>query len=120
MSRRYKLDPAFVVPDPTPADIFHHHDMPQTRETFDALVESERKSLWQAGVTQWRVSFFVNGDGGAYPDGVWIEGWKDPYARQLPFGTGWPTAESAVWPPLADHFAGGGKPIAPSNTLVGE
>ena len=99
MNAKYRINPDFVDPEPTAADTFDYCPMPDTREKFDAAVESKRRSMFKSGATQWRVSMFENGDGGAYPDGLWFEGWRDPKARQLPFGEA-EQAGGPRWPPL--------------------
>ena len=96
---RYRINPDFVIDEPTPADsfAFFQPDGPEQRQAV--IEETARK--WKAdGIHQMRATLISEGDDTVYPAGLWLEGWKDRFARQLPFGDPWPTPLSAIWPPL--------------------
>jgi hypothetical protein len=96
---RYRSNPDFVPQEPTPADLFNSCEDPGTPEGRMAAA-NEMRAAWGNEVAQIRLTWIKPGDGSGYPPGLWLEGWKDPKARQLPFGAPWPTPESGVWPPL--------------------
>ena len=105
MTDRYQIDPDFVPPEPTPADFFFHTETPPP-EDIETLVR-EVFDRWRGdGVQQGRVTVTgpdVEGDTTGYPSGLWLEGWLDKNTRQLPFGAPWPTADSAIYPPLTEQ-----------------
>jgi hypothetical protein len=83
-ARKYRIDPNFVVPEPTAATFF----MLLTEEEYHA-------KEWHAALDKWReegvrqLRFTIVNDEyphPPYPHGVWVEGWTDKRARMLPFG----------------------------------
>lgn len=104
MSNKYKIDPDFVVPEPTPADRFCSLSDPglpdERRKKIDEVFTEWRE---EGKVKRARVTVTgpdIEGDDTGYPPGLWFEGWEDENARQLPFGSPWPNEDSAIWPPL--------------------
>jgi hypothetical protein len=96
---KYRLNPDFVVAEPTPADSFAFF-RPDTPKQRQAVIE-EMARMWRAdGIEQMRATLVGADDDTGYPQGLWLEGWKDRFARQLPFGSPWPDPLSAIWPPL--------------------
>ena len=101
---KYRIDPDFVVPEPTPADHFWCLDDPGDPELRrQAIDEALTKWRERGEVKQVRVTITgpeIEGDETNYPAGIWLEGWDDANARMLGFGEPWPTENSAIWPPL--------------------
>ena len=92
---KYKINPDFVAPEPTPADFFAF----LTEEEYQAGDREPIFDRWRdEGVQQVRLTI-VNAEypNDPYPHGVWFEGWRDPKAQQLPFGGEY---QGGVWPPL--------------------
>lgn len=91
-----------TLAEPTPADRFVSHPDPGSPEARRKLID-ETIARWKAeGVKQMRATLTgpdIEGDKTGYPPGLWLEGWNDENARQLPFGDPWP-ADGPVWPPL--------------------
>ena len=107
MADKYRIDPNFVVPEPTPADRFWSLPDPGSPGERQSVIE-ECIAQWKSqGIKQMRATLTgpdIEGDKTGYPAGLWLEGWEDENARQLPFGAPWPTKDSAIWPPLTfDH-----------------
>lgn len=99
----YKVNPDFEPRDPTPADCFAWFEDPGDPAARAALAE-ETWRRWRAseGVTQVRITITgpgIDSDETGYPPGLWIEGWRDRFARQLPFGHA-PEPGGAIYPPL--------------------
>lgn len=97
MEDKYRIDPSFVVPEPTAAHFFYYCSEDEYRAGAWHSVMDEWRDQ---GVKQTRVTI-VNDEypNEPYPHGVWFEGWTDENARMLPFGH----AESpggAAYPPL--------------------
>ncbi len=86
-SDKYRIDLDFVVPDPTPANMFSFFELPATQAEFDAAKNRAIALMARNGATQFRLTI-VNAEWPAppYPDGLWFEGWVDPKARHLEFG----------------------------------
>ena len=85
-SRNLRIDPDFVVPEPTPATFF----CTVGEEEFTPEFRQRLFDGWKAeGMKQVRVTL-VNDEypNPPYPHGVWIEGWTDEKAKMLPFGEG--------------------------------
>ena len=102
MNNKYRIDPNFVRPEPTPADFFCTLDDPGTPEARHAAM-SEVFDRWKAdGIQMVRMTLTgpdIEGDETGYPAGLWLEGWKDINARQLPFGTA-AEPDGPIYPPL--------------------
>jgi hypothetical protein len=84
MADKYRIDPDFVMPDPTPANFF----CTVSEEEFTEAFRADLIARWrQAGVKQMRTTL-INDQypQEPYPHGVWVEGWTDENARMLPFG----------------------------------
>lgn len=99
---KYKIDPDFVAPEPTAADIFCTLDDPGTPEARHDLIKGVFAEWRRKGIMQIRVTLTgpdIEGDETGYPAGLWLEGWKDWNARQLPFGTA-EKPGGVIWPPL--------------------
>jgi len=101
---KYRIDRSFVVPEPTPADHFWCLPDPGAPEARQKAI-GHALDQWRKRdeIRQVRVTLTgpdIEGDETAYPSGIWLEGWNDERARQLPFGSPWPTKDGAIWPPL--------------------
>jgi hypothetical protein len=94
---KYRINPDFVVPEPTAATFFAM----LTEEQYSFEAASDIFADWkQKGVKQSRLTI-INDEypHEPYPHGYWLEGWTDENARMLPFGE----AEhegGPIWPPL--------------------
>lgn len=98
---QYSIDPNYVVPEPTPADFFSTVDDPGTTDARMQIVRETFDRWREDGIQQGRVTLIEPDDEtNLYPPGLWIEGWKDGSARQLPFGAGYPDENSPSYPPL--------------------
>lgn len=101
MKAEYRIDPDFVRPEPTPANHFSWLETGDPGTRHDRIREAADKMRTE-GATQFRVTITgpeAEDDQTGYPPGLWIEGWNDPQATLLPFGT---AAEEggAIYPPL--------------------
>lgn len=101
MSDKYRINPDFVPPDPTPADMFSYREDPGADGRHAVFLE-EAALMRANGATQAR--YTITGPefpdfAPVYPPGLWIEGWKDPKARQLPFGEA-AKPGGPIYPPL--------------------
>jgi hypothetical protein len=107
MTDKYRIDPNFVVPEPTAAKYF----CTMTEEEFANQRESFFDHWRKEGVKQVRVTI-VNDEypHEPYPHGVWLEGWDDPNARMLPFGEA-EGPDGPIWPPLT--YANGNLAVKP-------
>lgn len=90
-------------PSATPADFFAHLDDPGTPEGRQRAMNDAFDRWKVAGVSQVRVTLTgpnAMNDNTGYPAGLWLEGWKDVRAVQLPFGAGYPDEGGPLYPPL--------------------
>jgi hypothetical protein len=103
MTDKYRINPDFVVPEPTPA---RHFAFLSEEEYCAGKLDDIFESWRDAGVKQMRVTIVSDEYPlDPYPPGVWLEGWTVEGALQLPFGEPWPHPDSAVWPPLTTEQA---------------
>jgi hypothetical protein len=94
---KYRIDPDFVVPEPTAATFFcFMSEEEYHRGYFKAVLDG-----WHdEGVKQFRCTL-VNDEfpHEPYPHGVYFEGWTDKNARMLPFGEA-EAPDKGCYPPL--------------------
>jgi hypothetical protein len=86
MADKYRINPNFVVPEPTAATFFCFW-------TADDYSDEARQKVldgWRdEGVKLIRFTFINDvHPHDPYPHGFYLEGWTDQFARQLPFGEG--------------------------------
>lgn len=96
MASKYRIDPDFVVPEPTGANMYGFCAL----DKFDDA-EMKRQVDWMraAGAQQMRVTVVSDEyPNEPYPHGYYFEGWTDKHARQLPFGEAEPG--KGISPPL--------------------
>lgn len=107
MTDKYRINLDFVAPEPAPASFFCMASEEEFTDEFrNDLFDNWRKD----GVKQVRVTLVnKNYPESGYPFGVWIEGWTDEAARQLPFGKGYPDESGPAYPPLVAQPAQGGE-----------
>lgn len=102
MGDKYRIDPDFVVPDLTAADMFGFCKLGEYSEA-----EHRRQFDWmrEAGAKQGRVTIVSEEyPNQPYPHGYYFEGWKDEKARLLPFGEA-EAPDKGCSPPLVRAMA---------------
>ena len=100
MTDKYRVDPDFAVPEPTAANFFSYFPLPETPEEFDRERTRAFDLMRENGAQQGRITIVSDEHPvPPYPNGVWLEGWSDPKARQLPFGEA-EKPGGAIYPPL--------------------
>lgn len=93
-SSNLRIDPDFVVPDPTAANMFGFCELDEFGDD-----EMKRQGDWmrEAGAKQMRLTIVSDEyPNPPYPNGYYFEGWTDENARQLPFAESVPLAASGM------------------------
>lgn len=94
------IKPDFKIAEPVASDFVSFRDMPgEGGDLFEICREAATAQAAQ-GAAAFRFTLTGPGTDGhpSYPPGLWVEGWKDVAARQLPFGEADETG--VMWPPL--------------------